>query len=74
MKYQTLVYSSGHELRDNGRGDYGLNCPTAGYVGFAHAGQVMCFELGARCGACGEPVGDRTNPEVRPYSTQPDPA
>lgn len=70
MKYRTLIYSSGHELRDNGVGDYGLECPMNGYVGFAHMGQVMLFEQNAKCWACDMPVGNRSNPDVAAYALQ----
>lgn len=70
MTYRTLRYSSGHELRDNGVGDYGLDCPTSGYVGFTHPGQVMLFEHGAVCWGCGTPVGKRVNPEIAAYSRE----
>lgn len=67
MKLLTLQYATGHELRDNSCGDYGLECPSNGYVGFAHPAQVRFFERGGACWACGERVGARTNPEVQPY-------
>lgn len=70
MKLLTLKYATGHELRDNGCGDYGLECPLNGYVGFTHPGQVMLFEHGSQCWACSEPVGARTNPEVQMYARE----
>lgn len=68
MKYADVEYVSGHKLVDNGVGDYDLECPVQGNLGFAHMGTVAMMASDWRCIGCGEAIGLPTEGSPRPYT------
>jgi hypothetical protein len=59
MSLPIIELATDHRLIDNGCGDYALDCPTHGDMGWLHLGQVAHVLHGdCLCGGCDKPLVD----------------
>lgn len=68
MKFATVEFTSGHRLTDNGVGDYNLQCPSEGDIGFMDPGMVLRITTeDMRCSGCGNLIGAPSAHTSKPY-------